>query len=389
MPDLEKMLADIDKGVRDGMALREQDHCLLVKMDDRITKLETNGKTRTVSLPGCDDEKREFSFFRAMKAIATRDWSNAEFEQDIFKETAKRALSVGVDTAGGYLVPAQYMAQLVELQRAKAVCERMGATVMSGLTGSPVEIPKQSGGATLYWVGENADITESDQTYAQIKLTPHKAGALTKMSNRTIALTNPAMEGIVRADLAKVLALGIDLAALRGSGTSNQPLGIANTAGINTVAIGAAGGEITYAQMVNMIGEVEDDNALEGRPGWVFHSKVKRKIAKLIDGDQRPLFTWDPSVAQPSSVLIGYPWAVSTQIPTNLTKTSGTSLSEIYFGNWEELIIGQWGSLILSASTEAGGAFVADQTWIKIIQEVDVALRHETSMCLCNDVATV
>ena len=79
----------------------------------------------------------------------------------------------------------------------------------------------------------------------------------------------------------------------------------------------------------------------------------------------------------------------TTQIPTNLSKGGGgATLSEAYFGNWQELLIGQWGGLEFMASGETSDAFAKNQTWIRVIQEVDVAMRHAESFVLCNDAIT-
>jgi len=76
---------------------------------------------------------------------------------------------------------------------------------------------------------------------------------------------------------------------------------------------------------------------------------------------------------------------MTTQIPLNLTKGSATNCSELYFGNWAEVLIGQWLGFEILASNEAGTAFASDQTWVRIISQVDIALRHAQSMCLCSD----
>ena len=123
----------------------------------------------------------------------------------------------GTDSAGGYLVPTQHVAELIEMLYDRAVCIALGATVLDNLTGSPVEIPKQTGGATAYWPGENAAITGSDLTLDQLSLSPKAVGCLVKLSNRLIQLSNPS-EVMVRRDIATALALAIDLKALREMG---------------------------------------------------------------------------------------------------------------------------------------------------------------------------
>ena len=51
----------------------------------------------------------------------------------------------------------------------------------------------------------------------------------------------------------------------------------------------------------------------------------------------------------------------------------------MYFGNWEEVMIGQWGGLEILVSQETSDAFQKNQTWIRVLQEVDIGLRHPES----------
>jgi HK97 family phage major capsid protein len=194
-------------------------------VDTRLKEVERISAPGGVSLPGVTDEKEEFSFLKAINGIRTGDWSNAGFEKEIFDNT-KTVMTVGTDSQGGYIVPNEYIAQLIELLRAESVVMRAGATVLGNLTGSPVEFPRQEGGATAYWVGENEDITESNQTLGQIALTPKACSALVKLSNRLLSMSNPDAEAMVRRDIAQVIALKIDLAALAGVGTATEPRGI-------------------------------------------------------------------------------------------------------------------------------------------------------------------
>ena len=97
------------------------------------------------------------------------------------------------------------------------------------------------------------------------------------------------------------------------------------------------------------------------------------------------MYIIQPTSEAELSAWIGYPFKTTTQIPTNLTKSSATNCTEIYFGNWQELMIGQWGGVEISVSKETSDAFTKNQTWVKIEQEVDTAVRHPESFCLCND----
>ena len=365
-------------------------------MDARIKMMEDLFRTRKssgVSLPGVNEGKQQFSFLKAIRAIRWSDWKDAGFEKEVFDETRKRAMSQTTDSAGGYLVPTQHIAELIEMLYDRAVCIALGATVLDNLTGSPVEIPKQTGGATAYWPGENAAITDSNLTLDQLSLSPKAVGCLVKLSNRLIQLSNPSAEVMVRRDIATALALAIDLKALRGDGTSNTQTGIANTSGINTVAIGTSGGVFDFDIAMQMIDELDVDNALKGKLGFAFHSKVKGKMKRervpQFSGDGKGAYVMMPMTDAVLKEKLGYAFETSNQIPTNLSKGSGTSLSEVYFGNWEELLIGSWGAMQIMASQETSDAFEKNQTWVRILQDVDIGVRHAQSFCLCSDANSV
>ena len=361
-------------------------------LDTRLKDIEDRTAPRRVipRMPGLEDEAKSFSITRAINAIVTGDWSNAGFEKEVFDQTRKRAASTNDDSNLGYFVPNEVLPGFIEMLTAESVVTQMGATVLSNLSGVPVEIPKQVGGATAYWVEENASITESDLSAGQLALTPKAVAAMVKMSNRLLRLSNPSVEAMVRSDIARVIALASDLAALRGSGVAGQPIGIANTANINTVEIGANGGAPNFDHLYDMQYELQYDNAYRGNLGYIFHPATRRRLVKTKVA-QYSMDTGGDYIIQPmtsESALVGWmghPYKMTTQIPINLTKGSSTNCTEIYFANWSELIIGQWGGLEIMASRETSDAFAKNQTWVRIIQDVDVAVRHPESFCLIND----
>lgn len=366
----------------------------LCAMEARVAHVEELNKQRNL-FPGLEDEKKEFSLFKAIWAIRFNNWDNAGFEKEVFEATRKKALALGTPGAGGYIVPTIYIPELIELLTAQSVVMAMGATAMPNLFGSPIQIPRQSSGSTAYWVAENAPITSSDVAFEQITMTPKKVGCLAKLSNTLLRNSNPAAEGIVRRDISRSLALAIDYAALRGSGAANQPYGIASTPNINTVAIGTNGGALTFDHLLDMEYELAVDNALQGKLGFVFHPSIRRSMLKrkipFYGGQTDGQYIVNPTAVGPSieqtfQTWLNYPYKLSTQLPINLVKNaSGAVCTEVFYGNWEELLIGQWGGMEIMASQETSTAFETDQTWIRILQECDIAVRHPQSFCLIND----
>ena len=227
--EINKFLKDLEQKEK----LRDEREAEAAKGGKKTRKggIIWNESDKTVSLPGLELEKETFSFVRAANGITTGNWGFG-FEKAVFDETRNRRkdLSASDDAAGGFLVPVQVLDDFVELLRANTVVREAGATVLTNLDGSPVELPKQTGGATAFWVSEAGTITSSDLTLGQVVMQPRSLAALTKLSNRLLRLSSPGIEGIVRDDFARVMALALDLAALRGDGANGQPLGVAETA---------------------------------------------------------------------------------------------------------------------------------------------------------------
>lgn len=399
MAKLKAMLEEIQTSLKNGVVSVEdynnkvkeilaEVEVLRLKQKDILEEM----KKRNTAMSGLEDEKKKFSLLVAIKGIATGEWGDG-YERDVMKEYRQKAMSTGTGSAGGYLVPPQAITDIIEMLRAETVVIQSGATIMDGLISSPVEIPSQTGGATAYWVAENSAITASDLTVGQITMTPHQVAALVKLSARLVNISNPGAEGLVRNDIALALAEAIDIAALRGSGVSNQPTGIVNYSGVLDLNLGASGKQANFIDMDKLAGLLEDENALRGNLGYIMHPKAKRllrqeRIANYstqTDGSYVLLPMGDEDLSR----IMAYPFKTTTQIPTNLTKGSGTNLTEIYFGNWREMLIAMWGGLMIESSSVAGdntgGAFSSNQVWIRAIQEMDIQLRHAASFAFTNE----
>lgn len=402
-------MESLNKRLEDEAKKRE---ALEAQLKDMGAVVQTKVK-RDVTVPGSNlkNDGRYFSFMRAARGIVYGDWRGADFERECFAmadeqsygisraerdngQIAKRDMTTSNDQLGGYLVPTQVLSSFfIDELRPNIVVEAMGATVMDNLVGSPVEIPRQQGGATAFWTGENQAITPSDLNLGQINLQPRCVAALVKMSTRLQRMSMPAAEQLVRYDMGTAIAEAIDLAALRGSGASGEPVGIANVPGINTVVLGANGGFFNFTAADLMRQALAVDNALKGRLGFVWHpaigGKLRRERIAQFTNQTDGAYVTLPMSDQMLRDQLGWQFMETTQIPTDLTKGSGTNLSEIYFANWAELVIGIWMNLELDASREAGDAFEKNQVWLKATVEADIAMRHLESFCLVSDAQTV
>jgi len=326
-----------------------------------------------------DAEQNPVSITKILAATVARSngetyeeqWKGADHERQI----VERAQEASDDSLGGYIVPVAYMGnEFIEALENELVVKQAGARVLSGLFGSPVELPKQTGGATGYWVPENDEITASTMTFGQVKLEPHAAAALVKISNRLLKNSTPAIDGLVSEDIAYRLAAMVDLAALEGTGVNGQPLGIKNTTGIGSVTSTATKREDVY----NLRLEVAKDNALKNgsRAAWVTSEVEWDRLTRLTvagtTSDMTPLVLGNISAGHPK-MLLGYPVVTTNAIGNGTTEP-------LYFGNWRELLIGMWGNIEFLVSQHRFMEF--NQHAIRAVMEVDTAVRHAESFAL-------
>jgi HK97 family phage major capsid protein len=298
-----------------------------------------------------------------------------------------RDMTVGTDADGGYLVATDLLSgSFIELLRNAMMTRALGATIMAGLVGN-VAIPRQTGGATAYWIAENGTITESTPALDQVALTPKTVAAYTEYSRRLLKQSSIDVEAFVRGDLAITLALALDLAGINGSGASNQPTGILNTTGIGDVAGGTDGLAPAWAHVVELETDVSVANAAMGNLAYLTNAKVRGKLKTTEKASGTAQFVWENSQTPGEGLLNGYRAAVSNQVPDNLEKgTSGTVCSAIIFGNWRDLIYGLWGALDLQVnpySLDTTGA-----VRVTAMQDADVAVRHAESFSAMQDALT-
>lgn len=367
-----------------------------------LIERQSNKPLPTADIGLTEKEASSFSFLRAINALANpgdrKAQEAARFEREcsdavgakmnrgaqgfyVPVEVQKRDLLVGTPTAGGNTVATNLLSgNFIDMLRHKMALTGLGAQFLTGLVGQ-IAIPRQTSGATAYWVAENGAPTESQQAFDQVTMTPKTLGAFTDISRKLLLQSSIDVEGFVRNDLATVVALAIDLAGINGSGASNQPTGILNTAGIGSVAGGTNGLIPTWANIVDLESAIAVANADVGNMGYLTNAKVRGKLKQVSKVSGQNGFVYD------GDMVNGYRTGISNQVPSNLTKGSASGIcSAILFGNFADLIIGQWGSLDLMVDPYTGST--AGTVRVVALQDVDVAVRHAESFAAMKDALT-
>lgn len=360
----------------------------------------------TADIGMTDKEVRRFSVVRALHALANPGNAAARnaaaFEFEASTAAAQRSgreargvmlpydvmrasdLVKGTAGKGGNLVATELLSgSFIDMLRNAMVIHGLGAVNLAGLVGD-IAIPKQTGSATAYWVAEDGVPSQSGQTVGQVTMSPKTLGAFTDISRKLLLQSSIDVEGMVQKDLASVLGLAIQQAALNGTGLSNQPKGIlGGHVASPTVVGGTNGAAPTWEHIVGLETAVSVANADVGTLAYLTNAKVRGKLKTTPKVSGQNGFIWENG----DTPLNGYRSAVTNAMPSNLTKgTAAAICSAAIFGNWADLVIGMWGSLDLTVDTVTLGTSGAVR--VIALQDVDIAVRNAESFATFADILT-
>lgn len=347
------------------------------------------------------EEARNYSFVKAIRSGlpgGKLDGYELEMHQEAVRESKeagtqvtgigvphmilapeKRTILAGTETD---VIPTEFQG-FIDILMARLAIRELGANFMTGLT-SNVSIPRLTGQATASWKAENASADESTHTFDAVSMSPNKLTTYTQYSMQMMMQASFGVEQLVRDDLTRVSALALDAAAINGSGGAPTPTGVLNISGIGSIAIGADGGDPNYSHLVGLTKELAVDNADMGTLGFLTNPAVRAKLQVTPLDAGSGLFVWPYG----ATTLLGYRTAVTTQVPSNLTKGNSIGVcSAVIFGNWADMLIGQWGGLdlIVDPYTQALYHYVR----VVVHSYWDVDVRHAQSFAAIKDATTV
>ena len=280
-----------------------------------------------------------------------------------------RDLTAGGATNGAELVATNLLAgNYIEVLRNASSIMQAGATMLPGLVGN-VAIPRQTAGASSTWIStEDGDAAESEASFDQVPLTPKDLACYTEVTRRLFQQSTPAIEGIVMRDLTIAQALGMDLAGLYGTGSGGQPPGVSVQAGINTLDLAAA--DPTYAEIVEIIKLVVEDNALTGMPRWLIEANGWGALSttpKQPSGNEGNFILGD------NDRIKGYEYVMSNQVRPE----------EYFFGDFSQVLIGEWGGLEINVDPYTHS--LKGKVRYVTFKTADVAVRHPEAFCYAHN----
>jgi HK97 family phage major capsid protein len=375
---------------------------------EKIASAPVYGAGSTSDKNERNDMANKYSFKRAVEMAATGRRDGVEFE--MHQEAAAEFQRAGVSVAAhSVLLPSDVFKRdmtatggssgseggvniqtnvggIIDVLLPATVLNGLGVTRFDNLTGN-LDLPQASTQPAAGWNTENGTATEKSPAFGKVSFSPKRLAAFIQVSNQLLRQSSNSIDLYVRQYLINAMAQELEKAAIKGGGT-NEPTGVIGNSNVNVIFAGGAssnstnanGAAVVWADVVNAMKAVENNNAM----GQAYLTNPLVKAALQTTGRQASGVEGNFILQSGAGELNGYPLAVTTNVPSNLAKGSSSTLSGMIFGDWSKLGIASWGGMELTVDPFSGAT--AGLTNMVLNSYMDVNLLQPKAFAVCKDI---
>jgi len=302
-----KALADLTKSVDDRLKAIEGKSIDAKAITDRLDRIEA--KANRPAAGGGDkaaDDETAAIERKAFGGFLRKGRESLQVDE-------VKALRVADDTAGGYLAPAEFVAE-VDKNLVAFSPIREAARVGSTSSGSVV-IPRRTGKPTGGWTGETEAHPSTESTYGQAEVPIDEMTCYVDVSNRLLEDAAVNVEAEIAFDVAEEFGRMEGAAFVSGDGVK-KPLGFMSDTNVSYSVSGSA--SVIADADGGCNGLIDLMYALHpyyrSRGVWVANGTTIAALRKLKDSDKQ--YIWQPSVqaGQPDT-LLGRPVIEAPDMP--------------------------------------------------------------------------
>jgi HK97 family phage major capsid protein len=246
-----------------------------------------------------------------------------------------------------------------------------------------LKMPRATGGGIASWQPETGPGTDADQSFDSFSLIPKRITASTVLSRQLVLQSSPDIEAFVANDLSTAIGVAVDNAALNGTGTAPQPLGIlhypVNASGSYTYASRSA--NVTFGGPASWPNVLAFEKVLEqglisndGSFGWAVDPTVRDKWQQAQKALNYPVYLWENSDDDATFGRVNGRRAISsTQLPAG----------QVIFGKWSEMLI--CSCVGLEILVDPYSLATTSEIRIRASLLADIQFRYPLAFCASSD----
>lgn len=205
-------------------------------------------------------------------------------------------LQIGTDSEGGYLVPDEYEATLIDKLTDENIMRGL-ATIITSANGDK-KIPVVASHGEAVWTDEGEEYTESDDEFGTVSLGAHKLSTIIKVSEELLNDSAFNLETYISSEFARHMGAAEELAFINGNGTG-KPTGVINTAEVGVTS--ASANAITTDEIIDLYHSLR--TPYRKNAAFLANDSTIKAIRKLKDSNGQ--YLWHPGLQaeQPDTIL--------------------------------------------------------------------------------------
>jgi HK97 family phage major capsid protein len=346
------------------------------KQNEYDAELKALEKSRDEAVQKMADEQAALRAEIAELKSATRppidDQSSSEYKcfadwlaKTLTGKVERKDMGEASGGVGGYMVPDQFIADILKIPMEQGVARTHGATIIP-MASDTAKIPALNadshatnfyGGMLGYWLAEANTITASAWTAKEVSLEANVLAAVGKVSKQLLADSPLSMSAVIERSFGEVLTFMEDEAFIRGNGT-NQPHGIIG-AGCEVAVSRAVASKIDEVDILGMLAQFL---GRESRACWVANRAIIPELYALTDAGSNNIFI--PNAGPSASpTLLGMPIVWSENASTLGTK------GDLMLCDWSYYVIGDRQQIVVDWADQL--YFLTIQDAVRLYERVD------------------
>lgn len=234
---------------------------------------------------------------------------NAE-ERSALRSREDRAQSVGTPSAGGYLVPTQFQAELIKSLKAWGPMLDPGVTrMLTTATGAALTFPTMNDTAnTGALIAENTQVSLAEVAFGTKTIDAFKyTSGVVLVSDELLQDAVLDVEAIIRDAMAERIGRIANTHLTTGDGSS-KPNGIVTAA---TAVEGSDDVTVTFDDLIDLEHSVDPAYRADPSCAWMFNDGTLKSLRKIKDLEGN--YIWQPANAQSGApaMILGYKYNIN------------------------------------------------------------------------------